>query len=150
MERLDDLSLGVLGQTLGKDKDCPPVAFSATIDHMASSMDAPQTSFNALHQILVHLSLAVRREQDPSMSESVSWEIPLGALLHAALPTSALRHRIQMPCRLDAKPDFVVDFCLPSPVASSQPLRLPDLRWELGTSIQTAMVKSLVQMVTHL
>ena len=55
-----------------------------------------------------------------------------------------------MPCQLDAKPDFVVDFCLPSPVASSQPLRLPDGRWELGMSIQTVMVKSSVQMVTHL
>ena len=51
---------------------------------------------------------------------------------------------------LDAKLDFVVDFCLPSPVASSQPLRLPNGRWELGTSIQTAMVKSSVQMVTRL
>ena len=44
--------------------------------------------------------------------------------------------------QLDAKPDFAADFYLPSPVASSQPLRLPDGRWELGTSIQTAMVKS--------
>ena len=55
-----------------------------------------------------------------------------------------------MPCQLDAEPDFVVDLCLPSPVASSQPLRLPDGRWELGTSIQMAMVKSLAQMVTHM
>ena len=47
-----------------------------------------------------------------------------------------------MPCHLDNEPDFVVDFHLPSPVASSQPLRLPDGRWELGTSIQMAMVKS--------
>ena len=51
---------------------------------------------------------------------------------------------------LDAKLDFVADFCLPSLVASSQPLRLPNTRWELGMSIQIAMVKSLVQMVTHL
>ena len=51
---------------------------------------------------------------------------------------------------LNAEPDFVADFYLPSPVASSQPLRLLDGRWELGTSIQTAMVKSLAQMVTHL
>ena len=55
-----------------------------------------------------------------------------------------------MLCRLDAEPDFAMDFCLPSPVSSSQPLRLPDGRWELGTSILTVMVKSLVQMVTHL
>ena len=55
-----------------------------------------------------------------------------------------------MPCHLDAELDFVADFCLPSPVASSQPLRLLDGRWELGMSIQTAMVKSLAQMVTRL
>ena len=47
-----------------------------------------------------------------------------------------------MPHQLDVKPDFVVDFYLPSPVASSQPLRLPDGRWELGTSIQMVMLKS--------
>ena len=46
MERLDDLSLGVLGQTLGKDKECPPVASSTTIDHTASSVDMPQMSFD--------------------------------------------------------------------------------------------------------
>ena len=51
---------------------------------------------------------------------------------------------------LDAELDFVVDFYLPSPVASSQPLRLLDGRWELGTSIKMVMVKSLAQMVTHL
>ena len=55
-----------------------------------------------------------------------------------------------MPQRLDAELDFAADFRLPSPVASSQPLRLPDGRWELGTSIQTAMVKSSAQMVTRL
>ena len=142
MERLDDLSLGVLGQTLGKDKERPPVASSATIDDTALSVDGPQTSFDAPHQTLVHLGPAVRREQDPSTSESVSREIPPGVPLCAAPPTSALRHCIQMPRRLDAKPDFAADFHLPSPVASSQPLRLPDGRWELGTSIQTAMVKS--------
>ena len=47
MERLDDLSLGVLGQTLGKDKEHPPVVSSAAVDHMASSVDMPQMSFNA-------------------------------------------------------------------------------------------------------
>ena len=55
-----------------------------------------------------------------------------------------------MPHHLDAKLDFAVDLRLPSPVASSQPLRLPDGRWELGTSIQMAMVKSLAKMVTRL
>ena len=84
------------------------------------------------------------------MTESVSREIPPGVPLRAVLPTSALRHCIQTPRRLDAEPDFAADFRLPSPVASSQPLRLPDGRWELGTSIQTAMVKSSVQMVTRL
>ena len=99
-------------------------------------------SFDALGQTLVHLGPAVRWEQDPSTSESVSQEILPGVPLHAAPPTSALRHHVQMPRQLDAEPDFVADFHLPSPVASSQPLRLPDGRWELGTSIQTAMVKS--------
>ena len=143
MERLDDLSLGVLGQTLGEDNERLPAVSSATIDHTALSMDVPQTSFNVPHQTLVYLGPAVRREQDPSMSESVSREILPGAPLCTTPPTSALRHRIQMPQQLDAKPDFAADFCLPSPVASSQPLRLPDDRWELGTSIQTVMVKSL-------
>ena len=55
-----------------------------------------------------------------------------------------------MPCHLDFEQDYAVDFHLPSHVASSQPLRLPNGRWELGTSIQTAMVKSSAQMVTHL
>ena len=150
MERLDDLSLGVLGQTSGKDKDHPPVASPAAVDHTASSTDTPQASVNAPRQTLVYLGPAVRQEQDPSMSESVSQEIPPGALLCATLPTSALRHHVQMPQQLDTKPDFMADFHLPSPVASSQPLRLPDGRWELGTSIQTVMVKSSVQMVTRL
>ena len=55
-----------------------------------------------------------------------------------------------MPHHLDAELDFVADFHLPSPVASSQPLRLPDGRWELGISIEMVMVKSSVQIVTCL
>ena len=97
MEHLDGSSLGVLGQTLGKDKESPPMASSAAVDHTALSVDAPQISFNVPHQTLVHLGPAVRREQDPSTSESVSQEIPPGAPLRATLPTSALRHCIQMP-----------------------------------------------------
>ena len=50
MERLDELSLGVLGQTLGKDRECPPVASSATIDHTPSSVDVPQMSFE-VHRV---------------------------------------------------------------------------------------------------
>ena len=119
MECLDDLSLGVLGQTLGKDKECPPIASSTTIDHTASSVDVPEMSFDVPRQTLVHLGPAVRWEQDPSSSESVSWEIPPGVPLCAALPTSALRHCVQTLCRMDVKPDFVVDFHLPSPVARS-------------------------------
>ena len=61
--------------------------------------------------------------------------------MHAAPPTSVLRQHIQMPRHLDTELDFVADFYLPSPVASSQPLRLLDGRWELGTSIKIAMVK---------
>ena len=37
MERLDDLSFGVLEQTTGKDRERLPVASSATADHTASS-----------------------------------------------------------------------------------------------------------------
>ena len=97
MERLDDLSLGILGQTLGKEKERSPIVSSATIDHTASSMDAPKISFNASCQTLVHLGLAVRQEQDPSTSESVSQEIPPGVPLCAVPPTSALKHCVQTP-----------------------------------------------------
>ena len=62
--------------------------------------------------------------------------------LYAMLPPPSMRQHVQTPRYLDAELDFVVDFHLPSPVASSQPLRLPDSGWELGTSIQTVMVKS--------
>ena len=47
MECLDELSLGIRGQIMGKDKDCPPVASPTATDHMASMLDAPQTSFDA-------------------------------------------------------------------------------------------------------
>ena len=91
MERLDELSLGVRGQTLGKDKSRPPVASPTTTDHMASLIDMPQTSFDAPWQTLVYLSLAVRWEQDPTLSKSISQNLPLGAPLCTAPPTSALR-----------------------------------------------------------
>ena len=91
MQRLDDLSLGILGQTLGKDKDHPPVASPIAADHTASFTDTPQTSFSALHQTLVHLGPAIRWEQDHSSLESVSQELPLGVPLRAMLPISALR-----------------------------------------------------------
>ena len=45
MERLDDLSLGVLGKASGKDKDLPPLVSFATIDYTALSVDTPQISF---------------------------------------------------------------------------------------------------------
>ena len=67
-----------------------------------------------------------------------------------APPTSVLRQHIQILCCLDAELDFAADFCPPSPVASSQPLRLADGRRGLGTSIQMAMVNSLAPMVTRL
>ena len=37
MERLDELSSGVLGQTSGEDAGHPPVASSAAADHTALS-----------------------------------------------------------------------------------------------------------------
>ena len=106
-------------------------------DQAVPSSDAPQALFDVLHEALVHFSPIVRWEQDPSLFEFMlhSRDLPLGALLRAMLPTSVLRQQIQMPFYLDAKLDFAVDFYLPSLVASSQPLRLPDGRWELGTSI---------------
>ena len=91
MERLDELNLGVLGQTSGKEKDCPSVASPTTADHTASMMDVPQTSFDVLCQTLVPLGPAIWWEQDHSSSESVTWELPPGVLLCTALPTSALR-----------------------------------------------------------
>ena len=36
--------------------------------------------------------------------------------------------------------DFAADFCLPFPLTSSHPLRLPDNMWKM--TIQAAMVKS--------
>ena len=49
VERLDELSSGVLGQTPGEDRERPPVASSAAVDHTASSVDAPQMSFDVPH-----------------------------------------------------------------------------------------------------
>ena len=46
MERLDELSSGVLGQTSGKDRERLPITSSAAIDHTALSMDVLQTSFD--------------------------------------------------------------------------------------------------------
>ena len=39
MERLDELSSGVRGQIMGEDKDRPPVASPAAVDHTASMSD---------------------------------------------------------------------------------------------------------------
>ena len=72
MEHLDKLSLGIREQTLGEEKDCPLVASPAATGHMAFSMYTPQKTFDALQQTLVHLVPAVRQEQDPTTSESVS------------------------------------------------------------------------------
>ena len=48
MKHLDELSLGVRGQTLGEDKDHPLVASPTAADHTASSTDMPQTPFDAM------------------------------------------------------------------------------------------------------
>ena len=104
---------------MGKDMDCPPNFSLATADNMAASLDALQVSFYMPQQTLVHLRPAVRREQDPSLSESNSWDIPQGEPLHAVLPTLALRQCIQMLHHLDAELDIAADFYLSSPVASS-------------------------------
>ena len=144
MECLDEFSLGVGRQTMGKDIDYPLVTSPTTADQMAPLSDESQASFDVLQEIFVHLSPAVKYEQDPALSEftSHSWDLLLGAPLHVMLPIPALRQLIQMLHRLDTEADFAADYHLPSLAASSQPLRLPDSRWELDTSIQTAMVKS--------
>ena len=93
--------------------------------------DVSYALFDVPQEAFVYLSPTLRWERDPTLSEfmSHSQDLLLGALLHATLTIMALKQCIQTPCHLDAEPDFVVDFCLPSPVASSQPLRLPDGRW---------------------
>ena len=122
---------------MGKDMACPPVVYSTMADQATPSLDALQALFDAPWEAVTHLGPTVRWEPDPTLSEfmSYSWDLPLGVPLHAVLPTTVKRHCIQMLCYLDAEPDFAVDFCLPSPMASSQPLRLPYGRWELSTSI---------------
>ena len=80
MECLDELSLGTKGQIIGEDIDHLPVASLATADQMASSLDVPLASFDALQETLVHLGLDVRWEQDPTLSEFTSYnqDHPLG------------------------------------------------------------------------
>ena len=137
MERLDELSSSIRGQNMGEDIDHLLVASPATANHMAPLSDILQASFDVPWQTLINLSPAVRMEQDLNSSEftSHSWDLLLGAPMCTVPPTSAFRQCIQMLHCLDAKLDFAVDFCLPFPVASSQPLRLLDGRWELSTSI---------------
>ena len=91
MKHLAEVSLGIRWQTLGNDKDYPPVASPATADHTAFTMDMLQASFDAPPQTLVHLGPAIRGEQDPTLAESVSRDLLPGAPLHATAPTSALR-----------------------------------------------------------
>ena len=58
MERLDELSSGIRGQTTGEDY--PPVASLTTADHTASLSDVPQVLFDVLQQTLVHLGPSTR------------------------------------------------------------------------------------------
>ena len=90
MERLDELSLGIRGKKMGEGKDCPPAASPAAVDYMASTLDVPQTLFDVPCQTLVHLGSAIRREEDPSLSESISRDLLLGVPL-CSVPSSALR-----------------------------------------------------------
>ena len=80
-----------MGQNMGEDKDHPHVASLATADHTASLTDELQTLFDVPQQTLLHLSLAVRWEQDPSSSESHSQDLLLGVLLHTVPLISVLR-----------------------------------------------------------
>ena len=63
MECLDELSLGVRGQNLGKDMECPPVTSPATTDHMALLLDIPQALFDVPWHTLIYHSPAERWEQ---------------------------------------------------------------------------------------
>ena len=46
MERLNELSLVIRGQIMGKDMDHAPVSSLATTHHTAASLDMPQASFD--------------------------------------------------------------------------------------------------------
>ena len=89
MEHLDELNLGSRRQNMGKDH--PPVTSPTATDHTASLLDVPQALFNALQQTLAYLGPAVKWEQDPSLSKSHSWDLPLGVPMCTMPPTSALR-----------------------------------------------------------
>ena len=47
MERLDELNLGIRGQTTGEDMDHLPVGFPAMADPPDTSVDIPQAFFDA-------------------------------------------------------------------------------------------------------
>ena len=124
----------------------------AVVDLVATLSNALQASLDALQEALVPIALTARWEygQNSSKFMSLSWDIPPCTLRCAALPSSELRHHIQMLWHLQIELDFMVDFQLPSPADSSQVLWLPDGKWGFGMSIQTTMVKSSVSMVTQL
>ena len=98
---------------MGKDMDHPPVASPTTAEQAVPLLDVTRALFDVPQKTLVHLGHAKRWEQDPTLSEftSQSQDLPLGALLHAAPPTSALRQHIQTPHCLDTKPDFAAFPC---------------------------------------
>ena len=81
----------IRGKKKGEDKDRPPAASTAATEHTVSTLDMLQTSFYALYQTLFHVVLAVRWEQDHSLSESVSRDLPPRAPLRTMPPTSVLR-----------------------------------------------------------
>ena len=62
LERLDELSSGIRGQTMGIDMDHPLVVSLAMADKVAISTDALQALFNALWEALVPLSPTIRWE----------------------------------------------------------------------------------------
>ena len=91
MECMDELNLGVRGQTLGEDINRPPVASPTATDHTASSTDAPQVSFDVPCHTLIHLCPVGRWEQDYTSSESISRDLPPGVPLRTMPLTSTLR-----------------------------------------------------------
>ena len=119
MEHLDELSLGVRGQIMGKDMDHPPVVSPIMANLATPLSNTLWALFDVPQEAFVYLRPTVRWEPNPASSEftSHSRDLPLGAPLRAVLLTSALRLYVQMWHHLNREPDFAANFCLPSPAS---------------------------------
>ena len=79
---------------------------------------------------------------------------PPPALPHVAMPSTGPSMPSEAPEVLHPGPSLPLlsshISCITSPVASRSAFATPDVRWELGSDIQAAMVKSVGMMVTKL